>query len=186
MPKSDVPEGPEMHQEMVSILSAEQIRGIQLLVAGKSDTEVAENIGKDRRTIFRWRQDPHFIAELNRQQKEVYESGQTRLHGLFHKAITVIENKLDEGNFKAAMEVLRLLNVTPKSLKPDFETDPEAIAAREAEKLAYSAITATPFAKENMGITAGRDTGLQALAGDIFAIIKEKYNVPTMLEDLAE
>jgi len=184
MTEDNVPEDPIKTQQIMAILSLEQFRAIALLVAGKSNSEVAVTVGKERRTIYRWKQDPHFIAELNRQRKEIYEAGQAQLHGLLGKAVGVMERQLDEGNFKAAVEVLKLLNVSAKTLKPDFETDPEAIAAREAEKLASNALTASPFAQDNMGITARQNKELQVLADDIYGLIKEKYNVPSRLEEL--
>jgi len=110
MPEANVPQSPDMPQETIPILSPEQIRAITLLVAGKSNTEVADTLGKERKTIYRWKQDPHFIAELNRQRKEIYEAGQTRLYGLLHKAISVIEHQLiQENSLKAALEVLKLI-----------------------------------------------------------------------------
>jgi len=187
MAEPNVPESPEKAQETMPTLSPEQLQAITLLVAGKSNTEVADTLGKERKTIYRWKQDPHFISELNRQRKEIYESGQVRLHGLLHKAITVIERQMDqENNLKSALEVLKLLNFSPKIMKADFETDPETIAARQAEKLANNALTAAPFAQENMGIAAHRNKDLQALADDIFVMIKEKYQVPTALRELME
>lgn len=185
MPDDYVPEIPQTPQPKTQILSHDQLQAINLILAGKSYGEVAEALGKDRRTLYSCRQNPHFIAELNRRRKEICEAGQTRLQGLLHKAISVIEQKLDEEkSLKAAMEVLRLLNVTPKTMKADFETDPEAIAAREAERLASEALSATPFGQENMGIRAHKE--VQDLANDIYKIIKDKYQIPTALEELVE
>lgn len=184
MPTPDDPNSPKMPHPEPRYLSAEQLQAINLILAGKAYTEIAEALGKDRHMIYRWRQNPHFGAEVNRRRKEVYEAGQTRLHGLFHKAIGVIEQKLDEGNFKAALEVLKMLNVTPKTMKADYEDDPETIAAREAERLANEALSATPFGQENMGISAHKE--VQALANDIYEVLKEKYQISTAIEAILE
>lgn len=186
MSDPSITSSPEMSQKTECELTAEQHQAVQLLVIGKSCTEVAETLGKDRRSIYRWRQNPHFVAEFNRQCKEIYETGQTRLHGLLHKAISVVENQLDNGSFKAAMEVLRLLNVTPKTLKPDYETDAEAIAAKEAEKIAISVFNTTPFAQENRVIGVYPDEKQRALAEDIFGLIKGRYQVSTKLEEFID
>lgn len=186
MSEADVPICDTMSQATAPILSPEQLQAIQLLVAGKSNIEVAQAIAKERRTISRWKKDPRFLAAINEERKELYEAGQIRLYGLLGKAIDVIEQKLDEGNFKAATEVLRIIGLNSKPLKPDFETDPEIIAAREAERMAWNAYTASPFARDNMGIGARQDRGLQALANDIFAILKEKYQITTEVEELLD
>lgn len=186
MASDDFPEIPQTPQPETQILSPDQLQAINLILAGKSYGEVAEALGKDRRTLYSWRQNPHFLAEMGRRRKEMYEAGQSRLHGLLDKAITVMEHKLDEGNVKVAFEVLRLLNVTTKTIKADYEDNPEAVAAREAEKIAHSAIAATPFANENMAIGAYRNRELRALASDIYEVIKEKYQIPTALEELLD
>jgi hypothetical protein len=175
-----------MPQPKPQFLSAEQLPAINLILVGKTFTDIAEMLGKDRHTVYRWRQNPHFISALNDHRKEIYEAGQMRLHGLLNKAITVMDQKLDEGNIKVAFEVLRLVNVTPKTIKADYEDDPEKIAAREAERLASEALSATPFGRENMGIGAHRKQEMEALANDIYEVIKEKYKISTELEELTE
>lgn len=77
-----------------------------------------------------------------------------------------------------------MLNVTPKTMKADYEDDPETIAAREAERLANEALSATPFGQENMGISAHKE--VQALANDIYEVLKEKYQISTAIEAILE
>ena len=54
-------------------------RAIQLLLSGTSVTQTAKEVGVDDRTLRRWRVNPHFQAEFNRQRSQMYESAQLRL-----------------------------------------------------------------------------------------------------------
>lgn len=48
-------------------LSVQQLNAVELLILGKSDREVAEQVGVTRQTVSGWRlHDPFFQAELNR------------------------------------------------------------------------------------------------------------------------
>jgi len=89
-------------------ISPEQERAIELLIAGKTDKETAEEIGVSRQTVNDWqRLDPSFMAEFNRRRKAIWESQAERLRNLVSKAITVVEKALDEGDVKVATAILR-------------------------------------------------------------------------------
>ena len=68
-------------------LAIQKQRALQLLLEGKSASQVAEMIGVDRTTIYRWLKEPSFIAERNRQANELRDAAQSRLHALVGKSI---------------------------------------------------------------------------------------------------
>ena len=50
-------------------ITAAQFRAIEMLLAGVSVTKVAQKLGIARRTLFDWRKNPVFQAELNCQRQ---------------------------------------------------------------------------------------------------------------------
>jgi len=91
-------------------LNIQQMNAVELLILGKNDREVAEQVGVTRQTVSGWRlHDPFFQAEVNRQRSEVYASAIDRLRNLVPKALDTIERELDGPNaYKTAFEILRL------------------------------------------------------------------------------
>ena len=155
-------------------LTQEQRRAIQLLLMGKTVSEIAVTLGKDRKTIYRWRQNPRFIAELNRQQLEMQESVNLRLRGLAKKAVLVLERSLDQGNLRAAIELLKMSNVvTPAG---DLLTDTELIGKRQAEKMAADEVGKMTYVKGYEG----------ELAADIAEFIRSKYKITSEIAELTE
>ena len=107
-------------------------RAIQLLLSGTSVTQTAKEVGVDDRTLRRWRVNPHFQAEFNRQRFQMYESAQLRLQGMTQKAIDVLAKALNDGNLRAAIELLKIVGVGNITASLDAETDPEQIVRRQA------------------------------------------------------
>src|SRR5262245_37601891 len=66
---STPPPGGEAASE--ATLAERQVLALQLLLEGYSDTDVAREIGVDRRTIYNWRQSPDFAGELRSQTEEL-------------------------------------------------------------------------------------------------------------------
>jgi len=163
----------------ITELTPQQRRAIPLLIAGQSVSDTASTIGVDRRTLQRWRNNnPHFQAEYNRQRTELYDTAQLRLHGMVHKAIDVLGKALEDGNLKAAIELLRIIS---HIAKPSTETDPEQLVRRQAEKMAVEAYTAEPFANVGPG-----SESVTALGRDIAKILRERYQVESALEGLVD
>lgn len=68
--------------------------------------EIAAAAGVSDKTFWRYRQDPDFMAEYHKQQKQRFSS----LEG---KAIAQLENKLDDGEWKAIQYTLDGLGYKP-------------------------------------------------------------------------
>jgi hypothetical protein len=122
-------------------LTLPQRSAVDLLAAGKTDTEAAGLLGLHRTTISKWRlYDPLFQAALNRRRAEVWESGIDRLRALIPQALEVLAGEMaDPDNpdrVKAAVALLKLAPLTPEALAPG-PADPgeiiRHIAARRRE-----------------------------------------------------
>lgn len=93
-----------------SNLTEQQHAGIVLLLAGKSQKDVATKLDVNPSTIFRWTREPEFIAELRRQRLDVHEAAISKLRGLGARAVDTLASALDsedEGiRLRAASKIL--------------------------------------------------------------------------------
>ena len=114
-----------------SQLNEKQRTAVELLVQGLTDGEVGGKVGACRETVCRWRNgDPHFIAELNQRRLEVWESNRGRIRGLISKALDVLEDRLDNGDSKVALEFLKRMDA---DLPPIGGTDADSVVQAMAQ-----------------------------------------------------
>ena len=97
-------------------LNDRQHLAIELLIAGKTLTAVAPQVGVSRKTASQWRnQDREFIAELKRRRLAQYSGIGDKLRALLDPAVDVLAEQLsdryDHTRFRAATALLRLANV---------------------------------------------------------------------------
>ena len=115
-------------------LSVEQLNAIDILVQGRTDQETADTVGVARETVTRWRNDnPHFKAELNRQRRLIWADSHDRLRALASKAVETLEVALDEGDSRAAVEVLKAIGLYGQVQPPSGPEDPELVLWAEAK-----------------------------------------------------
>ena len=118
-------------------LSVEQLNAIDVLITGATDKETASATRVTRETVTRWKNDnPNFIAELNKRRRLLWCSGHEKLRSLLTKAVDVLENELDSGNFRAAVEVLRAVGIYGQIEHQFGAEDAELIMWEEAKKWA--------------------------------------------------
>ena len=90
-------------------LSEKQYQAIDLILQGMTDEEVASRIGISRQTVNKWKnKNPAFIAELNRRRKEIHDASRDKLIRLASKAIDTLEQEVEAGNWKVALEILKM------------------------------------------------------------------------------
>jgi delta 1-pyrroline-5-carboxylate dehydrogenase len=111
-------------------LTPAQEVAVALVVAGKTDREVAEANGVARQTVWTWRHyHPAFIAEVNRRRMEVWEAAVDRLRGLLVRAIEVLAEDLDAEDRRlrqqAAVHVLRAVGLYGEHHRPTGPTTAE-------------------------------------------------------------
>ena len=100
-------------------LKDQQLLAIPLIVAGKSDAQVAEAIGVARETVNRWRNhDEDFQNELSQSRRAHINARISALSSVNTKAIEVLEELLDSDDeqtrLRAAMHLLRTVSLTHK------------------------------------------------------------------------
>lgn len=121
-------------------LSVKQEQAIELLVAGKTVTEVAEEVGVTRQTVSEWKNhDPVFVAEFNRRRSEMWEGGRERLRSLLDRAVEVLEKDLNGPDPKlrqlAAVHILKAVGVYGKeNFSPCGPVTPEGVEAEWRER----------------------------------------------------
>ncbi len=120
----------------VGKLKTHHVMAIELIMEGKTDEEVAAAVDVSRETVTRWRNgNCYFQAELNKRREAQWEVAQDRLRSLIGIAIDNIErNLLEEGDFKASMELLKVIGVNGVTKPSVGETDPRLVIVSEAER----------------------------------------------------
>ncbi len=99
-------------------LSEKKRAAVELLALGTSYTATAKAVGVDRRTVFEWRQDELFQAEVRRRHQQLWGDAMERLHMLADPAIEVLADRLGDtwqaSSFRAATTILRLVKLSRK------------------------------------------------------------------------
>jgi hypothetical protein len=112
-------------------LTADQEQAIPFLLAGKSPTDTAAEIGVPGEDLHRWlTTDAAFVAALNRRREEDWEAHWERRRHLVGKAVDTLAALLDSADettrLKAAGAVLRFASTNVRT--PFGPTDPVAVA----------------------------------------------------------
>ena len=114
-------------------LTIEQEKAAGLLAEGKPVAEVAEQIATDAATVASWQDNPHFVAEVNRQRQAAWKSAQDRLRALVPNALQTLEEAVERGDVRASVEVLKAAGVYGKVSAPSGEVDAELVMVRQSE-----------------------------------------------------
>ena len=101
-------------------LKDQQMLAIPLIVAGKSDAQVADVVGVARETVNRWRNhDKDFQKELYQSRRAQINARISALSSVNTKAIEVMEELLDSKDestrMRAAMHLLKTVPLTHKN-----------------------------------------------------------------------
>jgi putative insertion element HTH domain-containing protein len=108
------------------LITDQQRLGVDLLAEGRRLGDVAKEIGVSRQQLWRWRKDPAFIVELHRVRAELRQRRGDRFLSLVDKSLDVLEQSLDEGDPKAATDILKLAAGSLSALAPEAPEGPEA------------------------------------------------------------
>lgn len=127
-------------------LSIEQQNAIDLLILGKPDREVAEEVGVSRPTVTDWRNhNEHFAAELNRRRREVWGAHTERLRTLVERAVDALEDNLDADDpslrQSAAVHVLKAVGLYGADLHPTGYTTPDKVREEWEERRRLAELT---------------------------------------------
>jgi len=115
--------GDSLNEQGVS-LNERQRAAIEMLLAGKSVGAIAQALDIDPRTLYRWRQEEAFRAELEARRRALWDEAAERLRAMVHPSLDILERQLadryDRARFVAANAVLRLAGVH-KVVAPDAD-----------------------------------------------------------------
>lgn len=98
------------------MLKKSQLAAIQLIIySDKSDGEIAEEVGINPSTLWRWKQTEEF-------QNGLVEENRRKFKSLQQEALKTLENLVKRGNFQAAKYILDGNNYAPTE-KHDVQLD---------------------------------------------------------------
>lgn len=122
-------------------LSLAQQSAVDLLAAGKNDTETAALLKVNRCTVTRWRlYSPVFQAALAIRRAEVWGSGAARLRALIPKAIDALAEALEQGTpterAELALNLLKFAGPLPSPGVGSFEPDDYVLEIVKRERAA--------------------------------------------------
>ncbi len=95
-------------------LSMKQERAISLMILGKNDTEIGEEVGVSRESVWRWRNENADFMEAARMRREELISRHTEeLQALLGEALEVVRESLKSGDARTKLRVaLQLLKMS--------------------------------------------------------------------------
>ena len=106
-------------------LSEKQVLAIPHLVSAKSASETADLVGVNRRTVYRWMDDPTFREEYDRQRDAIAEFARDGMRSLMLKALSVQAERFDSDDPKERARVAKEI----------IDYDSKTAANRENQKL---------------------------------------------------
>lgn len=89
-----------------SKVSTKQLKAIELIMSGSSNADISSELGIDRSTLYRWKQDPEFIVEMNKRINEFNEQARISASYLLNEAIMTL-SKAVKDNPKIAFDIAK-------------------------------------------------------------------------------
>lgn len=118
-------------------LTSHQTQALDLLLAGRTITQAAEEVGITRETLSRWRNhDPAFQAAYNAALRSAWEACQSKLLEKRVHALDELAELIDSENDALALRACKAL-LKLKAVYPGGTIDPEEI---DHEKQLFDAL----------------------------------------------
>ena len=112
-------------------LSVRQANAIDLLLTGKTDSEVAKAVRVTRQTVNGWRNgNPEFMVELSARRVSLWEAQDDRIRDLVPQAVDLLRTKIQDGNLAAAVQLLKSAGFYSGDRRPSRPGDAAEIYAR--------------------------------------------------------
>jgi hypothetical protein len=109
-------------------LASKQLIACQLLTSGKTVVAVAATLGVARSTIYEWRKDPAFAAELAHRQLDLAQTTDLRCRRLLlhatHAALAGLTAKKNPDQFRNALRVITAMRPWMSRLDQLLKIDP--------------------------------------------------------------
>ncbi len=128
MPQN-APTSSDVLSEPDSQLNDRQLAAIDAILQGLAMTQVAQAVGVDRKTLYRWRiHDLAFATELRERRREAIQLRVDRLCNLLDEAMDVLQRQMHENSAPISHRAARTLLVVSgigKSLYPPTKAKPQ-------------------------------------------------------------
>lgn len=122
------------HSNLVALTVAQE-NAVDLLAAGKNDTQTAEALGLNRVSVTRWRNySPEFRAALAARRAEIWGIAADRLRAMLPMALDTLAAALERGDDKVAVALGILKLAGPLPLVPVGPADAEGVVIQEMEQ----------------------------------------------------
>jgi len=92
------------------MLTIRQQGALANLLEGSSITAAARKVGVRRETLHTWMKQPVFLREYRDGCEKLRHEIESKMIMMANKATSVIDQALDAGNTKAAMDIIKLVN----------------------------------------------------------------------------
>ena len=121
-------------------LEPKKMLALTALLEGCSVTDAAQAAEVDRSTLYRWMEEPAFLAALNRGKRDIQEALRLRLLNLGEQALGIAGESLNSGDVKTALAILKGLGLF--SGTTIGSTDAKDIAIEQARHKEHQTIDA--------------------------------------------
>jgi hypothetical protein len=119
------------------LLSPTQEQAMELLVAGQRVRDIATALQLSPNEVDSWRQaHPVFVARLNQAKHRLWDESQDRLRALVPEAIATLEKAMKQGSVRAAVELLKIVQLHGQIPAPQGPEDPQLVLWHQAEQWA--------------------------------------------------
>ena len=134
--KNPTPKDGTLARSHADGLTLDQLNAVDLLAAGKNDTETAAALNVNRVSVTRWRcYGPEFRAALAVRRADIWGASADRLRSLIPKALDALADALADtraDRVTVALAVLKLAGPLP--LLPTEPTNPDEYVRQEVER----------------------------------------------------
>jgi DNA-binding CsgD family transcriptional regulator len=90
-------------------LTSPQIHAIDLMLQGLSDAQVAQQLGLDRTTVFRWRKNENVARQLDAHRNTLIQQSTARLQTLLDPALDILQKQLRSDDPKIQVRAAAIL-----------------------------------------------------------------------------
>lgn len=108
-PKKNAPDDNDCIFSFDNQFTQQQKNAILLLLQGLGDAQVARQIGVDRLTIYRWKHEDEFAAELQQQRETLWEHSIERLQSMLDPALEILQRQIAGEDPKTALRAAAIL-----------------------------------------------------------------------------
>ena len=109
-------------------LSPAQLQALEVLLSGQTITEAAKAANVNRTTVHKWQRESFvFQAAYNRSRQEIVSAMHARVLRLASRAVQIVEEAVDAGNVRAAMQIVENLGLIQPAYLTTGPDDPERL-----------------------------------------------------------